>query len=59
MIKMVMPRSLRILADKGIRGIAYPATDRYIIAILGYEIKACPVLPCLNSGMTGGRDEQI
>ena len=58
MIEMVMPRNLQVLADKGIRGISYPATDRSSIATLGYAIKACPI-PMQSMSAIGGFDGQI
>jgi len=58
MIEMVMPRSLQVLADKGIRGIAYPGPDRSSIAALGCAIKACPV-PMQSMSAIGGFDGQI
>ena len=58
MIEMVMPRNLNVLADKGIRGISYPATDRSSIATLGYAIKAYPV-PMQSMSAIGGFDGQI
>lgn len=58
MIEMVMPRNLTVLADKGIRGIAYPGPDRSSIATLGYAIKACPI-PMQSMSAIGGFDGQI
>lgn len=58
MIEMVMPRNLNVLADEGIRGIKYPATDGSSIATIGYTIKACPV-PMQSMSAIGGFDGQI
>jgi len=58
MIEMVMPRNLKVWGDEGRRGIAYPATDRFSIATLGYAIKAYPV-PMQSMSAIGGFDGQI
>jgi len=58
MIEMAMPRNLKVLADKGIRGISYPGPDRSSIAALGYAIKACPI-PMQSMSAIGGFDGQI
>lgn len=58
MIEMEMPRNLTVWGDKGIRGIAYPATDRLSIATLGYAIKAYPI-PMQSMSAIGGFDGQI
>jgi hypothetical protein len=58
MLEMVMPRNLKILADRGSRGTHTVRQDRHSIAINGYAIKACSV-PMHSMSEIRGFDESI